>query len=109
MSVSTLPYRNKYIWNDVKIEVPSKFIAFNKKNQIIEKSPLTAKKNISKMNKKPSIQIIDSPDDKVHVVSQTIDEKKKNIQNEMKKVIAKKIASKILKKNKQKKIDEYIK
>jgi hypothetical protein len=48
----------KILWNSVIIKVPSEFISVNARGQIKIAPPLTKKNNISKRNKKPSINIV---------------------------------------------------
>jgi len=76
-------YKNKYMWNNPILEVPKDLLFINKKGKDILKPPLTKKMNISKTQKKPSIQIVYSNDDKFHLISNTIGDIKHKINKEL--------------------------
>ena len=49
---------SKTLWHTIKLEVPKEMVNITKNDKVVVKKSLTKTNNISKANKKPSIEII---------------------------------------------------
>lgn len=92
--------RNNYLWNDIELQVPKELITVSKKGKVSMKNPMTKKNNISKFEKKPSIIIDYSKDNRFHLISDTIADKAGKLKKDIKGEIVKrsKNKNKIIKK-----------
>ena len=61
-------YMSKILWHTLTIKVPSEMVTYTPKGKVSVKKTLTKMNNIARSQKQPSIKIIPSPDNQVHVV-----------------------------------------
>ncbi len=60
---------NKILFNTIKIKVPSEMIELTKTGKIKIKKTLTKTSNISRSQKQPAIKLLESNDNKIHILS----------------------------------------
>jgi hypothetical protein len=61
-------YMSKILWHTLTIKVPAEMVTYTPKGKVSVKKTLTKMNNIARSQKQPSVKIIPSPDNKVHVV-----------------------------------------
>ena len=91
---------DKLLWNTLTIKVPEEMVTFTKTGKVSIKKTLT-KYGISRNQKQPSIKLIPSNDNKVHIVNEGKEWNVGELEDTMKKVkdMAKKNKDRVLTKN----------
>lgn len=92
---------DKLLWNTLIIKVPESMVTFTKKGKVSIKRSLTKLHNVSRNQKQPSIKLIPSDDNKVHILNEGKEWNVHALEDTMKKVkeMEKKNKNRVLTKN----------
>ena len=92
---------DKLLWNTLTIKVPQEMVTFTKTGKVSIKKTLTKMHSVSRNQKQPSIKLIPSDDNKVHIVNEGKEWNVGELEDTMKKVkdMAKKNKNRVLTKN----------